>query len=138
MLLVEEYITGREATCAVLEQFRDQSTYVFPVIEIIPPADQPFFTTTAKYNGTTREICPGNFSYTERSKIAELAEFIHQSLGLSQYSRSDFILKNGTPYFLEVNTLPGLTNESLFPKAAAAVGLSFSDLVTHLVETAIN
>lgn len=135
-LMVEEFITGREATCAVLNDFRDQDTYVFPIIEIIPPTDEPFFTTAAKYNGKTQEICPGNFSYQERSALTDLSSLIHRTLGLTQYSRSDFIIKNGVPYFLEVNTLPGLTKESLFPKAAASVGLSFTDLVEHLVETA--
>jgi D-alanine-D-alanine ligase len=65
-----------------------------------------------------------------------LATEIHTVLGLSQYSRSDFILRDGKAYFLEVNTLPGLTSESLYPKAAEAVGLSFEDLVSFLVETA--
>ncbi len=135
-ILIEEYIRGREATVATLEQFRDEELYVFPVIEIIPPPQADFFTYDAKYNGETQEICPGNFSYKERDELSELAAFIHRTLGLIQYSRSDFIVRNGTPYFLEVNTLPGLTNESLFPKAASAVGLTYDDLVSHLVETA--
>jgi len=135
-ILVEEYIRGREATCAALENFRGESVYVFPAIEIIPPPGSTFFNMAAKYDGTTEEICPGNFSYSERVHLHELTENIHRQLGLSQYSRSDFIVRNGEIYFLEVNTLPGLTSTSLFPKAAAAVGLSFDDLVTHLVETA--
>lgn len=135
-VLIEEFIRGREATCAALENFRGESVYVFPAIEIIPPPGSTFFSMTAKYDGTTEEICPGNFSYSERVHLHELTENIHRQLGLSQYSRSDFIVRNGEIYFLEVNTLPGLTSASLFPKAAAAVGLSFDDLVTHLVETA--
>jgi D-alanine-D-alanine ligase len=135
-VLVEEYIQGREATCATLENFRDQSLYIFPAIEIIPPPGSRFFTTDAKYSGETQEICPGNFSYAERDHIAALTGLVHDTLGLSQYSRSDFIIRNGQAYFLEVNTLPGLTNESLFPKAAAAVGLTYDQLIAHLVETA--
>ncbi len=135
-VLVEEYIRGREATCGVLEGYRDQDYYLFPTIEIIPPREYDFFTTEAKYNGKTEEICPGNFSYTERIAIAELTELVHKALGLSQYSRSDFIVRNGQPYFLEVNTLPGLTAESLLPKAAAAVGMSYEELVVYLIETA--
>lgn len=135
-VLVEEYIRGREATCATLENFRDENIYVFPVIEIIPPPRSAFFSNDVKYSGETEEICPGNFSYSEKTKISELASFVHQTLGLSQYSRSDFIVKNGEPYFLEVNTLPGLTDQSLFPKAASAVGLTYDELVSHLVETA--
>ncbi len=135
-VLVEEFIRGREATCATLENFRNEDVYVFPAIEIIPPPEYSFFTTEAKYCGKTQEICPGNFSYSERGRIAELTELIHRQLGLSQYSRSDFIVRNGQVYFLEVNTLPGLTNTSLYPKAAEAVGLPFDDLIYHLVETA--
>jgi D-alanine-D-alanine ligase len=135
-VLVEEYIRGREATCALIEGFRDQERYLFPAIEIIPPREYDFFTTEAKYNGKTQEICPGNFTYSERIAIADLTELVHQALGLSQYSRADFIVRNGKPYFLEVNTLPGLTSESLLPKAAAAVGMSYDELIFHLVETA--
>jgi D-alanine-D-alanine ligase len=57
-------------------------------------------------------------------------------IGCDSYSRSDFIIKDGEAYFLEVNTLPGLTPESLFPKAAAAIGLEFNHLVNHLVDNA--
>jgi D-alanine-D-alanine ligase len=135
-VLVEEYIRGREATCAVLEGYRDQDIYLFPAIEIIPPKECTFFTNEAKYNGKTQEICPGNFSYSERAAIADATELVHKALGLSQYSRADFIVRNGQPYFLEVNTLPGLTSESLLPKAAAAVGMSYEQLVSYLVETA--
>ena len=135
-ILVEEYVNGREATCGVLENFRDTELYAFPVVEIIPPSSVDFFSYNAKYNGETDEICPGNFSYHERDLIQESAKIVHQKLQLSQYSRSDFIVRNGKVYFLEVNTLPGLTPQSLFPKAAAAVGLSMSDLVELLVRTA--
>lgn len=135
-VLVEEFIRGREATCAALENFRDESVYVFPAIEIIPPVNSDFFTTEAKYSGETREICPGNFSYSEREQLASITAKVHQLLGLSQYSRSDFMIRDGEIYFLEVNTLPGLTEESLFPKAAKAVGLEFDQLVRILVETA--
>ncbi len=135
-VMVEEFIRGREATCATLENFRHEDLYVFPVIEIIPPSDQEFFNKEAKYSGKTQEICPGNFSYQERIKLAEITELVHRELGLSQYSRTDFIVRNGQPYFLEVNTLPGLTSESLYPKAAEAVGLTYDQLICHLIETA--
>lgn len=134
--MVEEHIQGTEATCAVLGDFRDNDLYSLPAIEIIPPSDRAFFDETVKYDGSTTELCPGRFSYEEKEKIAKLAETVHRVLGLSQYSRTDCIVKDGEVYFLEVNTLPGLTSESLFPKAAAAVGLSFNELVDHLVRTA--
>lgn len=135
-VIIENFIRGREATCGILENYRDTEMYAFPAIEIIPSRDCEFFTTEAKYDGKTQEICPGNFSYSEKNTLAEVSALVHKTLGLSQYSRSDFMIKNGQVYFLEVNTLPGLTKESLYPKAAAAVGLEFDSLIELLVETA--
>lgn len=135
-IVVEEFIRGKEATVPVLENFRNQSHYAFPAIEIIPPREEPFFNYEAKYNGKTTKICPGNFSYRERDRLGEAAVIAHSALGLSQISRSDFIVSDGEVYFLETNSIPGLTNESLVPKAAAAVGLSYDTLISHLVEHA--
>ena len=134
-LMVEEYIRGREATVGVLSQFRGEDLYVLPVIEIVPPGGSPFFSYEVKYNGTTQEIVPGRFSYPEKARLSSAASQIHKALHCDHYSRCDFIVRDGEPYFLEINTLPGLTSESLFPKAAAAVGLEFNELVKHLVET---
>ncbi len=135
-VLVEEYIRGKEATSAVLENFRDQNVYVFPTVEIVPPRNSPFFNTESKYDGKSQEICPARFSFSERDQIAEITAKVHSALDLSQYSRSDFIIGNDGIYFLEVNTLPGLTSESLYPKAAAAVGLDVKRLIQHLIDTA--
>ncbi|MEN9920376.1 MAG: DdlA: D-alanine--D-alanine ligase [Candidatus Parcubacteria bacterium] len=136
VLMIEEFIRGREATVGVLEGFRNESLYVLPAIEIVPPNGSPFFSYEVKYNGKTQEICPGRFSYHEKAKLTEAATKVHKILNCDHYSRTDFIVRDGEVYFLEVNTLPGLTSESLFPKAAAAVGLEFKELVRHLIETA--
>jgi D-alanine-D-alanine ligase len=135
-ILVEEYIRGREATSAVLEGFRNESIYVFPTVEIIPPRNSPFFNTESKYDGRSQEICPARFSYKERNEIAEISAKVHEVLDLAQYSRSDFIIADDGVYFLEVNTLPGLTPESLYPKAASSVGLDVKRLIQHLIENA--
>lgn len=135
-VMVEQFIRGKEATVAVLEGFRGQSLYVLPVIEIVPPAGEPLFSFENKYNGKTLEICPGRFSYHEKAQLEEAARLVHESLHCDNYSRSDFIVKNGEIFFLEVNTLPGLTDESLFPKAAQSVGLSYTDLIEHLIHIA--
>lgn len=137
-IIVEEFIRGREATVAVLENFRDKELYTFPIVEIVPPRKFPFYNYEAKYSGETQIICPSNFSYTERDLLQNITEHIHKTLNLSQYSRTDFIVRDNKIYFLEVNTLPGLTNESIFPKAAKTVGLEFDNLITHLLETASN
>lgn len=136
-VLVEEYIRGREATVGVLSDFRSERTYVLPTIEVIPPHGEPFFSHENKYNGKTNEIVPGRFSYHEKSELSRIAALVHEVVGCRQYSRSDFIIRNGEIYFLEINTLPGLTNESLFPKATAAVGLSYPQLIKHLVDSAV-
>lgn len=132
-ILVEKRIRGREATCGVVERFRNQELYILPAVEIVPPSSESFFTHTAKYSGVTDEICPGRFSQAEKESIAQHAALVHRTLGLSQYSRSDFIVADDGVYFLEVNTLPGLTSESLMPKALDAVGCSHRDFVRHLI-----
>ncbi len=134
--MVEERIRGTEATVALLENYRDTEHYLMPAIEIIPPASSDFFDSNVKYNGATTELCPGRFSETEKELLYAAASEVHHTLGLSQYSRSDFMVRNGEVFFLEVNTLPGLTPQSLFPKAAAAVGCTFPELIDHLVRTA--
>ncbi len=135
-LLIEEYIRGREATVGVLEGFRDEPRYVLPVVEIVTPRSAQFYDYTNKYNGETQQHCPARFSYAEKQQLADLAALAHEVLELSQYSRSDFIIRDGDVYFLEVNTLPGFTPTSNFPLAAAAVGLSFPELLRYLIETA--
>ncbi len=136
--LVEEFIAGREATCGVVDNFRQAAVYSLLPIEILHPATSNFFDYQAKYGGGTREICPGNFSAKEKKEIQELAKRAHQALGLRHYSRSDFIIhpRRGI-YLLETNTLPGLTRESLFPKALAAIGCSLPDFLDHLINLAL-
>jgi D-alanine-D-alanine ligase len=136
-ILVEEHIRGREATAGVVEGLRGQSLYALPPIEIIPPKDD-FFSYGAKYSGETREVCPGNFSRVVSEELQRAAKVIHRALGLRHYSRSDFIVTPKAIYYLETNTLPGLTAESLLPKSLAAVGVSFRDFLTHLVNLALS
>jgi D-alanine-D-alanine ligase len=68
-VMVEEFIRGKEATVAVLEGYRQQTEYILPVVEIVPPPEDPFFSYENKYNGLTNEICPGRFSYHQKSKL---------------------------------------------------------------------
>lgn len=135
-VLVEEYVEGKEATCGVVENFRDKKHYALPPIEIARPGN--VFDYSAKYGGGTEEICPGRFTREEKEEIERLAILAHTELGLSHYSRSDFIVSPKGIYFLEVNTLPGLTSESLFPKALEAVGCSYAEFIEHLLTLAHN
>lgn len=132
-VIVEKRILGREATCGVVENFRNQDLYVLPPIEIIPPVKAEFFSHDVKYTGETEEICPARFDRATKDTLEHHASLVHSILDLSQYSRSDFMIADDGVYFLEVNTLPGLTKNSLLPKAIDAVGGTYEDFITHLI-----
>ena len=122
--VIEPFIAGSEATCGVLEQ-SDGSVFSLPPIEIVPA--QGGFDYTAKYLlKSTQEICPGRFSPEISAEIMELALRSHQALSCSGYSRTDFIVSEQGPIYLETNTLPGLTKASLYPKALKAQGIDFA------------
>ncbi len=135
MVIIEEYISGIEAICGVIENFRSHDLYALPPIEIRPKTG--FFDYKAKYENESEEIVPATFSHKLKKDIETLAKKIHETFGLRHYSRSDFIIHPRRGIFvLEVNTLPGLTKESLFPKALRAVGSDLHHLVEHLIELA--
>ncbi|TSC63887.1 MAG: D-alanine-D-alanine ligase, partial [Parcubacteria group bacterium Gr01-1014_91] len=136
-VLVEEYIRGKEATAGVVEGLRGEAFYALPIIEIVPPNDD-FFSHKAKYSGETREVCPGNFSRVVTEELQRAARVMHRALGLRHYSRSDFIVTPKGVYYLETNTLPGLTEKSLMPKSLASVGVTFPEFITHLVNLALS
>ncbi len=137
-IMVEARIPGREATCGVIERYRGEGLYALPPIEIVIPAHADFFNEEVKYDGSTQEICPARFDYDTKNILEEASKIVHETLGLSQYSRSDFIVNDGGVYFLEVNTLPGLTEESLFPKAINAIGGTYKEFITHLLTDALH
>jgi D-alanine-D-alanine ligase len=135
--IVEEHIKGKEVTCGVIDDFRGQRHYALSVVEILPP-EKRFFDYEVKYNGQTREICPANFKPGLKREIEEAARQAHQTLHCRDYSRADMIVSPRGIYLLEVNTLPGLTSESLLPKSAGAIGLDFPNLLDHLINLALN
>jgi D-alanine-D-alanine ligase len=125
--LIEPFVAGVEATCGVLEQ-SDGKVFSLPPIEIVPA--QGGFDYTAKYLlKSTQEICPGRFSPDVSAEIMELALRAHRALSCSGYSRTDFIVSEKGPIYLETNTLPGLTKASLYPKALKAQGIDFVDFL---------
>lgn len=133
-VIIEEFIRGKEATCGVIDDFRGQKHYALLPVEI--KHKNEFFDYDAKYSDNgAEEICPGNFSQSEADIIKEAAILAHNSLGLSYYSRSDFIVhpKRGV-YVLETNSLPGLTEKSLIPKSLVAVGSNLKEFISHLVD----
>jgi D-alanine-D-alanine ligase len=126
-ILAEEYIRGREFTCAVLGE------EALPIVEIVANRDG-FYSYEAKYEpGGSTHIVPAPIDEGLAARLQMLALSAHRLLGLRDYSRSDFIVADGRPYLLEINSLPGLTPVSLFPEACAAVGISFEALIDRLV-----
>lgn len=135
-VLVENYVRGREATVAVVEGFRGEELYALPPIEIVPTKTS-FFDYAEKYDGHAREICPAPFSRDVSTLLMDTARNIHRKLNLRDYSRSDFIVAKDGIYFLEVNTLPGLTEASLVPRSLEAVGSGLPEFLDHIVERAL-
>ena len=131
----EKYIPGREITAAILER---DGPDVLPLVELCP--NREFFDWTAKYTpGECTVLCPAPLSEEEKKRIADVAKEAYVLLGCRDFARVDLRLsEEGTPYLLEVNTLPGMTELSLFPRAAAAAGIPYDDLVDHLLRRALS
>ena len=129
-ILVEKFISGRELTIGIL------GDKTLPIVEIKPSHDH--YDYDCKYKeGLSDYIVPAQLSDSLRGKISEDAMKIHEALGCRHYSRVDFrINDNGEYYFLEINTLPGMTSTSLLPKAAKAAGLDFIDLIQTIINMA--
>lgn len=136
-VLIEEVIRGSEATAGVVEGLRGEALYGLPPIEIIPP-EKDFFSYDAKYTGVSRELCPSTFSRSIKDELTRQARLMHTELGLRHYSRSDFMVSPKGIYYLETNTLPGLTQESLLPKSLATVGVTLPEFFTHLADLALH
>ena len=128
-MLMEELVAGVEITVPVL------GDTALPVVEIVPPSGQEF-NYENKYNGAAAEITPPKHVDPDTQIAAQrLAEKIHRLTGARHLSRTDMIVRSdGNVSVLEINTMPGMTAESLYPKAAAAEGLSFTRLVERFVE----
>jgi len=135
-VLVEEYIRGKEATVGVVEDMRGEPLYALPAIEI-ESSDGGIFSFLSKYSGDLRETCPGNFSRVQTEELLRAAKVMHRSLGLRHYSRSDFIVAPRGVYYLETNSLPPLTDESLILKELTAVGVAIPAFFDHLVNLAL-
>ena len=134
--LVEERIFGAEITVGVLGSSGGRGLEALPVVEIVPK--RAFFDYQAKYDpAQCEEICPARISGEATHKAQALAVRAHRSLRCRGYSRTDMILGPDGPVVLEVNTLPGMTMNSLLPKAAAAAGIAFPELLHRIVTLAL-
>jgi len=132
-VLVEEYIAGTEITGPVLG---NDNPRVLPLIEIVPKNE--FYDYQAKYTpGATEEIIPARITEAQAERARELTLAAHQLVGCRGMSRADMIATPDEVYVLELQTIPGLTDTSLVPRAAEAAGISFPQLVDRLIELAL-
>ena len=129
-IMAEGAIVGRELTCAVY--YNGKENVALPVIEII--TENEFFDYEAKYNGHSKEVCPAQISDTLRDEIQETSKKIYAHLGCAGLVRVDYISTENGLYFLEVNTIPGMTSASLVPQMVRAAGMSMTDFLTTIIE----
>ena len=130
MIMAEAAITGRELTCAVYNDGKENVT--LPVIEIL--TDNEFFDYEAKYNGHSKEVCPAQIPDSLRDEIQETSKKIYAHLGCAGLVRVDYICASDGLYFLEVNTIPGMTAASLVPQMVRAAGIPMTDFLTTIIE----
>ena len=130
MIIAEGAIVGRELTCAVYHN--GKGIVALPVIEII--TENEFFDYEAKYNGHSREVCPAQIPDALRDEIQEVSKKIYSHLGCAGLVRVDYISAEDGLYFLEVNTIPGMTAASLVPQMVRAAGMDMTDFLTAIIE----
>lgn len=128
-IIIEEFLDGTEVSVGVIS-YRGKVT-VLPITEIV--SDNDFFDYKAKYLGESKEITPARISDNMQKKVNDIAERIYQVLRMTGFTRSEFIFKDGEPHLLEINTVPGLTKESILPQQAAAAGISLEDLFDNAI-----
>ena len=133
-ILIESFLDGKEVSVGIIEY--QGKIEVLPITEIVSEND--FFDYEAKYKGKSKEITPARISEVEKKKIIHTARKVYRVLNMSGFSRSEFILVNGEPYFLEINTVPGMTEESLLPQQAKEASISLTDLFDNAIQMALN
>lgn len=136
-IMAQKYIKGREYTCGVIDY--GKNTIPLPPTEIIPKKSA-FFDYTAKYNtGASSEITPARLPQKKIEELQELALKTHKTIRARGLSRTDFIKDQDEKFYvLEINTLPGLTETSLLPQAAKAVGINFPELLDIIIENSLS
>jgi D-alanine-D-alanine ligase len=132
-VLIESFLDGKEVSVGVIE-YQGKLT-VLPITEIVSEND--FFDYEAKYMGKSKEITPAKISQAEKELVERQAKKVYQ-INLKGFSRSEFIIVDGVPYFLEINTVPGMTKESLLPQQAKHAAISLSDLFDNAIQMALN
>ena len=132
-ILIESFLKGMEVSVGVIDYKGE--TIVLGITEIVPHKE--FFDYEAKYEGASEEITPARLDDETRYKIEKIAKHAYESLGMSGFSRSEYIIMDGTPYMLEMNTNPGFSPASILPQQAKIYGISIKDLCGNEVEKAL-
>lgn len=132
-IIIESYLKGTEVSVGVIKY--QNETIVLPITEIV--SENEFFDYEAKYEGKSNEITPARISDEEKAKIEDVAKRIYTILKMDGFSRSEFILVGNEPFLLEMNTVPGLTAESILPQQAKEAGISLNELFENAIELAL-
>ena len=133
-ILIESALNGMEVSVGVLDY--QGEVIVLGITEIVP--EKEFFDYEAKYEGASQEITPARIDEETRKKVEEISIKAYKSLGMSGFSRSEFIIVDGIPHLLEMNTNPGFSPASILPQQAKIYGISIKDLCGNQVEKALN
>ena len=133
-ILIESYLKGTEVSVGVLNY--NGKTTVLGLTEIVSHND--FFDYEAKYLGKSEEITPARLDAATEQKVRDTAAKAYEALGMSGFSRTDFIVMDGEPHFIEINTNPGLSPQSIFPQQAQHAGIAMSDLLDSEIKLALN
>jgi|SRR5690606_3783762 len=132
-VIIESFLDGTEVSVGVIT-YKGETT-VLPITEIV--SDNDFFDYEAKYLGKSQEITPARLSEADAKKVREVARKAYDVLRMRGFSRSEYILVNGEPYMLEMNTVPGLTEASILPQQAAHAGISLEALFDNAIQEAL-
>ncbi len=133
-ILIESFLEGTEVSVGVIEYKGEIK--VLPITEIVSEND--FFDYEAKYEGKSQEITPARISEKEEEAVTKMAEKVYQILNMKGFSRSEYIFMNGKPHFLEMNTVPGLTEESILPQQAKEANITLTELFDNAISEALS
>ncbi|MGV0921386.1 D-alanine--D-alanine ligase [Empedobacter falsenii] len=133
-VLIESFLDGTEVSVGVLNYKGE--TMVLGITEIVSHTE--FFDYDAKYNGLSDEITPARLTPEVEARVREIAAKAYKCINMSGFSRSEYIIENGEPHFIEMNTLPGFSPASIFPQQAAHAGIALEDLMDSEIEFALN
>lgn len=133
-ILIESFLNGTEVSVGVI-QYKGE-TKVLPITEIVSEND--FFDYEAKYEGKSQEITPARLSEKQEESVTKVAKQVYEILNMSGFSRSEYIFVNDVPHFLEMNTVPGLTEASILPQQANHAGITLTELFDNAIQMALN